>query len=224
MPTPPPPEDASSASPSSSSALAGRTRGIVLVAGVIAVGAFTGTLPFVVPLVLLWVVIRWARVAGGVTVSRILLASEVQMAPALEGRGLTVAEDGQGPRAPDEATAAVLPGGERRVRRRFVPRADLRPLEVATIEVVGGIGGLRRRAVVVVAYELADPDDAAGASALLEASTLVPAGEVPETARFGCAGGWVIAAFDPLRTRDPGAAAGALQAALGRIVTDASKR
>lgn len=195
-----------------------------MIAALIVVGASTGTLPFVVPLVALWVLIRWARVAGGVTVSRILLASEVQMAPALEALGFTLAEPGQGPSVPEEAVAEVLPGGERRVRRRFVPRADLRPLEIATVEVVGGFGGLRRRAVVTVGHELADPDDAAAAAALLQASTLVPGGEVPDTARFGCAGGWVVAAFDPLRTRDPGAAAGALQAALGRIVADASHR
>lgn len=199
-------------------------RGLVLGVVALVAGALTGTLPFILPVVLLVLGVRWARTAGSVTVGRILTASEIQMAPALEALGFMLAEDGGGPRVPDEVAAEVLPGGERRVRRRFVPRADLRPLEIATAEVVGGISGMRRRAVITVAHELGHPDDAAAAATLLQASTLVGGGEVPDTARFGCAHGWVVAAFDPLRSRDPGAAAGALQAALARIVQDARQR
>ncbi len=198
--------------------------GVSLAVVALLVGAATGTLPFVLAVVGLVALGRWARVAGRGTVDRILTAAEYQMTPSLDALGFTIAAEGVGPRAPDDAVAAVLPAGGRTVRQRFVPREDLRALEIATLEVTGGLAGLRQRAVVTVAHELADPADAPAASALLQASTVVPAGEVPETTRFACEHGWLVASFDPLRSRDPGAVAGLLASALTRIVEDARRR
>lgn len=196
-------------------------RGVVLAALALLAGALTGTLPFVLLAVVVVGGVRWGRAAGASTVARVLTAAELQMTPAMGALGFASAPEGSGPRAPAPAVDAVVPRGTREARRRFVPHADLRPLEIALVSISGGLVGLRQRAVVTVAHELDDPAHAGAAATLLQASTLVPGGELPDTTRFACEGGWVVAAFDPLRSRDPATVAGALASSLTRIVGDA---
>lgn len=200
-------------------------RGWSVAAGLLLlVGAATGTLLVVIPVVLVLLVARWTRRNALASASERLVATERQMVPALLALGYVESATDTVVIVPEHAFAGVLGRPSRQIRRHFEAPGARRHLEVATVIAVDPATRLRDKAAVTVAHHLGGPADVGAATALLEAWTTVPSVTLPASTRFGLVDGWLVAAFDPFRTRDPGAVAAAVAAALTSIAEDAAAR
>lgn len=186
------------------------------------VGAATGTLLMVVPVVIVVLGVRWARRNAHTSASDRLVATERQMAPALVALGYVESVPDTAVVVPEHAFAGVLARPSRQIRRRFETPGAERHLEIASVIAVDPATRMRDKAAVTVAHNLGGPQDVGAATALLEAWTTVPSVTLPASTRFGLVDGWLVAAFDPFRTRDPGAVAAAVAAALTSIAEDAA--